>query len=157
VAEQAAVNASPVILLARVGAIDLLRLIADTLIVPRSVADEVLDPPGAQVLATTPWLKIVADPNVSPQVRAWDLGAGETAVISWGLACPGNEVVIDDLAARRCAAVMQVPVRGTLGLVLLGKRRGALPAARPMVRRLIDAGMYLSDRTAEAALRLVGE
>ncbi|HEY2737838.1 MAG TPA: DUF3368 domain-containing protein [Thermoanaerobaculia bacterium] len=46
---------------------------------------------------------------------------------------------------------------GTLGLVLRAKRTGEISAARPLVEKLRDAGMYLSDRVLEPALRLVGE
>ncbi len=30
---------------------------------------------------------------------------------------PGTAIIVDDLAARRCAATLGVPVRGTLGLI----------------------------------------
>jgi predicted nucleic acid-binding protein len=65
--------------------------------------------------------------------------------------------VVDDLAARRCAQALGIPVRGTLGLVLLGKRRGRLAAARPVLESLRRAGMYLSDSVMNRALRAVGE
>ena len=70
---------------------------------------------------------------------------------------PGTEAIVDDLAARRCAHALGVPVRGTLGLVLLGKERRRLPAARPVLEFMRQAGMYLSDRVMERALRMVGE
>jgi predicted nucleic acid-binding protein len=48
-------------------------------------------------------------------------------------------------------------VRGTLGLILTAKRRGRIPQARPLLERLRQAGMYLSDRIMDQALALVGE
>ena len=48
---------------------------------------------------------------------------------------PESVAVIDDLAARRCAAALGIPCRGCLGLVLLAKKRGVLSTARPVVRR----------------------
>jgi predicted nucleic acid-binding protein len=48
-------------------------------------------------------------------------------------------------------------VRGTLGLVLVARRRGVIPAARPVVERLRRSGMYLSDRVCDRALALIGE
>ena len=50
-----------------------------------------------------------------------------------------------------------LPLRGTLGLVLLAKKRRLIPAARPVMERLREAGLYLSDRTLDEALALVGE
>jgi predicted nucleic acid-binding protein len=71
------------------------------------------------------------------------------------VAIPGTEVILDDLAARRCAATLGIPVRGTLGIVITAKQRGAIPAARPVLEQLRLCGMYLSDRVINQAL--VGE
>lgn len=73
------------------------------------------------------------------------------------MANPGCPAVLDDLAARRCASVLAIPVHGTLGLALLAKKRGIAPAARPLVERLRQSGMYLSDKVVDQALALVGE
>ena len=61
------------------------------------------------------------------------------------------------IAARRCAAAHGVPIIGTLGVVLRSKERGLLHEARPIVRNLIDAGMFLNEQFAEQALKSVGE
>jgi predicted nucleic acid-binding protein len=66
-------------------------------------------------------------------------------------------VIVDDLAARRCAEALGLPLTGTLGLVLKAKRKGLLPAARPALGKLLAAGMYLSPRILDQALALVGE
>jgi predicted nucleic acid-binding protein len=65
--------------------------------------------------------------------------------------------IVDDLAARRCAEVLGIPLLGTLGLVLRAKRTGLLPAARPVIEKLLSAGMYLSPKILDRALALVGE
>jgi predicted nucleic acid-binding protein len=85
------------------------------------------------------------------------LGDGESSVLAWAYQYPGTEVIVDDLAARRCAAALGLPVRGTLGLVLIAKQRGAITAARPVLERLRQSGMYLSDSVLNQALALVGE
>ncbi|MEH2009054.1 MAG: DUF3368 domain-containing protein [Nostoc sp.] len=64
---------------------------------------------------------------------------------------------MDDLAARRCAAVLGIPVLGTLGIVLTAKQRGKITRARPIIENLRSSGMYLSDRVINQALALVGE
>lgn len=67
------------------------------------------------------------------------------------------EAIIDDLAGRRCAQTHGIPVRGTLGLLLLAKRRGRIEAVRPVLEGMRGTGMYLSDRLLNEALVLVGE
>lgn len=90
-------------------------------------------------------------------IQNWDLGGGESAVLSWGYAHPGTEVIIDDLAGRRCAETFGIPVRGTLGLVLIAKKREMIPAARPVLEKLRLSGMYLSEKVLNQALAKVNE
>ena len=160
-AELAAVNTSPLIYLSRAGLIDFLQVAAPRIAVPRAVADELRAWHSADEaqrnLDTLAWLEIVDANPVSPAVLAWDLGPGESAVIAYGLDSPNTELIIDDLAARRCAASFGLPVRGTLGLILAAKRRNLIPSARPILQRLIEAGMYLSPRVLDAALQHVNE
>jgi predicted nucleic acid-binding protein len=161
VAESAVVNASPLIFLSRAGLIDLLRLISSEVIVPRAVASEIEvrgeDDPTAQVLSKTPWLFVTPTPPIPAQIQAWGLGPGESSVIAWANAHQGAEAILDDLAARRCAAAFKIPVRGTLGLVLTAKQRGHISSARELLDQLRRAGMYLSDRVLNEALARVGE
>jgi len=158
---EAVVNASPLIYLSASRHLDLLRLAGTQVAVPEAVALEIRswgeDDPAARALIETSWLKVVPDPTPVASVQAWDLGAGESTVIAWALAHPGAPAVIDDLAARRCAAAHGLPVRGTLGLVLAARRRGVLPSARRVLDELREAGMYLSSAVADRALALVGE
>ena len=159
-ADVAVVNASPLIYLTGAGQLDLLLLAGDQIVVPRAVADEVgrwgADDPVARALVQTAWLEIVLNPQVPPSIQAWDLGAGEAAVLSYALAEPAV-AILDDRAGRRCALAHRIPLRGTLGLVLLAKKRGRIDAARPLLDRLRDEGMYLSDAVLHRALALVGE
>ena len=155
------VNASPLIVLARGGLFDLLRVAGDRVLVPAAVANEIsrrgAADPTVQAMREANWLMVVEDPAVPASILAWDLGAGESAVLAWARANPGTEVICDDQAARRCAAALGIPVRGTLALVLGAKRRGIVDRARPLLERLRCAGMYLSDEVIERALKKIGE
>lgn len=156
-----AVNTSPLLYLARAGLLELLKLVGPEVVVPHAVAEEVRAWPTAdaatRALDAEPWLRVVPAEPVPPVIFAWDLGPGESAVLAWGHARPGAELILDDLAARRCAAALSLPVRGTLGLVLVAKQRGLVTSARETLQRVRDAGMFLSDRVADDALRRVGE
>lgn len=140
---------------------ELLKLAATRVLVPGAVASEIEAygeaDPTALALRNTDWLESVDLDAVPLEVARWDLGRGETEVLAWALAHPGAEAVVDDLGARRCAATLGIPVRGTVGLVLFAKKLGQLPAARPVLDQLRDAGMYLSDHVMKSALALVDE
>jgi predicted nucleic acid-binding protein len=161
VAESPAVNASPLIYLARAGLLDFLQLVAETVVVPAVVTDEIrrrgLTDITVQALQNTAWVVRIDNPPIPRIIQAWDLGDGESAVLAWAYTHPGTEAIVDDLAGRRCAAALGIPVRGTLGLVLTAKRRGRITDARAVLERLRQAGMYLSDRVMNQALALVGE
>jgi predicted nucleic acid-binding protein len=160
-AERPAVNASPLILLARANLLDFLQLAGPEIVVPSPVADEIRregpQDPAARALGTISWLTVVEPPPVPAVIQAWDLGAGESSVLAWAHAHPGTLVIVDDLPGRRCAAALNIPVRGTLGLVLLAKQRGRIEAARPILQAMRASGMYLSEGVLSQALALVGE
>lgn len=158
--ERAAVNASPLIHLARGGYLSLLKLAGPEVVVPLLVAEELRRrgpaDPTLRALEENPWL-VVTEIDVPPLIQAWDLGPGESGVLAWAHSHRGALALLDDMAARRCAAALGIPVRGTLGLVILAKQRGEIRAARPVMEALRRGGLYLSDAVLDPALALVGE
>jgi predicted nucleic acid-binding protein len=153
-------NASPLIVLTKVGLERPLTELPDELLVPAAVAREVRgaseaarsgpDQPGAD-------LCIVDAPPPPQEIAAWDLGPGETAVLSLALADPSRRAILDDAAARRCARAIGVPVLGTLGVLVRAKHAGVLHRIAPTIERLREVGLYVSDEVAAAARALAGE
>lgn len=127
--------------------------------VPEAIAEEVMahSDDAARALDTVDWLERVPDATLTPRIAAWDLGPGESSVLSWALAHPRTVAVIDDYAARICAQALGLPIVGTLGLALRAKTRGEVRLAAPIVEELRKAGLYLSDRLIREALSVVGE
>lgn len=160
-ADRAAVDASPLIALSLAGHLDLLHVAAEAIIVPRAVADEVRaygpGDPAARALAATPWLVVVEPVPVPESIAGWDLGAGESAVLAWALANSPADAILDDAEARRCAATHGLRVRGTVGIVLASKVAGRIPAARPVLERLRQVGLWMSDELVAEATALVDE
>jgi predicted nucleic acid-binding protein len=155
------VNTSPLVFLVREDLLEILRAGVDEVAVPEPVIDEIrghgMDDPTVQAIDRVDWLIIVPGQEVPPAIAAWRLGPGESAVLALALAEAGSWAVVDDWGARRCARSLSIPVIGTLGLVLLAKEEGLIPAARPVVERLRRSGMYLSDAVIREALARVGE
>ncbi len=154
-------NTSPLVLLSKIGRLDLLRAGDLPVMVPRAVLDEIArhGPEDQTLLAvrSTGWLQIVPDLPVPPQLDANHLGSGELAVLALALALPGSEVVLDDKIARRRARENGLAVQGTVSFVLQGKDRGAVAAVRPILEQLRSMGMYLSDRFVAQVLTAAGE
>ena len=106
-------NASPVILLSRVGLIDLVPSLCRRLSIPSGVIAEVSR--GSAADAGRAWLQssgsrfIVSVPTLAPEMAGWDGGPGEAEVISYALQQGNSTVVLDDLAARRRARSLGLP------------------------------------------------
>ena len=160
-AKRCVVNTSPLIFLGGAGYLEFLRIPGLPVTVPAAVlreleagshTDELID-----LVQRQEWITVAESPEPQVVLRLWDLGSGEEAVLADAMANPGSEIVVDDLQARRCARSLGVPVRGTLGLVLLARKRGVIPAARPVLEKMRSKGMYLSNAVLENALHLVEE
>ena len=78
-------------------------------------------------------------------------------VIAYALAHNAERVVIDDLEARRCAKAIGLGVIGTLGIVGRAKLMGRVDEAEPLIRRLRETGLTVSDELVQRLLREVGE
>ncbi len=147
-------------MLTKAGHLDLLRLGDAAVIVPQTVVTEIeakgLDDPVPRAVRAAGWIQIEASP-AADAVAVCRLDAGEAAVLSLALGDPAAEVILDDLAGRHCARRLGIPCLGTLGLVLLAKRLGAIPRARPVLDQLRQAGLYLAADFVAAVLERVGE
>ncbi len=154
------VNASPSIVLAKIGRLDLLTNLADRVLVPGAVIAEILAGPEndpARIAMTGGWGERIEPIEVGASIIEWSLGAGESAVIAIASEHAPASAVLDDAQARSCAHTLGVPVIGTLGIALRAKRQGVIHAAAPLVRAMIESGSYVSDALARAALEAVGE
>jgi predicted nucleic acid-binding protein len=159
--ETLVINASPLIFLGNAGQLDLLRASgASRFIVPPAVLDEVTASRhvdrAARAVASAEWIERAPAVTVPTEVLEWDLGPGESAVIATCLQSAGVRPVLDDLAGRKCARAFGLRVIGTIGLVVAAHRRGHLDDPRKVLLELRAAGMWLSDRVLEQALRLAG-
>jgi predicted nucleic acid-binding protein len=149
-------NASPVILLARVGCTHLIGALAENAAIPEAVAAEIRsgpgDDPASQWIAAGS-ITITSTPIPPPELLAWDLGAGETAVLAYAMANPGSIAVLDDAAARKCAHSFSVPLLGTLAIIVRAKQQGLIPSATDVVKALRSAGFWIDDRLVGAVLK----
>lgn len=154
-------NASPLILLSKIGQIDLLRTEGVDVVIPATVLDEVSrrghDDPAVRAIRGAGWEVAAPVVPVPESVGRWKLDAGEEAVLSLAVRSPGCEVVIDDRAGRSCAEAHGLALIGTLGIVILARRIGRIAEARPLILELRRAGLRVSDDVIATALKRAGE
>jgi predicted nucleic acid-binding protein len=133
------VNASPLIYLTHVGLLDVLNEPGVPVVVPDRVVGKIAArgtaDPAVIAVGATLWIQVVPDPVIPRRVVDWGLDAGESAVLALALEQPGSQAILDDLAARHCAASLGISTQGTLGLILVAKRLGMIPEVRPLITR----------------------
>lgn len=155
------VNASPILSLSKIDRIHLLSKLCDEMIIPQGVADEISL--GGHNDSAVDWMQqsgkafIRPAPATDLKIAAWDLGMGESQVLSWAIQHPGYEAIIDDRAARKAAKVLQVPVRGTMAVIILAKQTGYISSVRTELERLIEVGLRINPALLQQALILAGE
>jgi predicted nucleic acid-binding protein len=132
-------DASPLIALHQIGRLGLVESLFDRIVIPAGVEREIAPSVGAP----PSWMSVLPAPDVlHPTLAAADLDLGETEAIGLALQERASIVVLDDLSARITAERLGLNVIGTLGLILLAKRKGLIDRVRPEVDALLVTGFY---------------
>ncbi|MBE7383582.1 MAG: DUF3368 domain-containing protein [Leptolyngbya sp. SIO1E4] len=158
---QVVINASPLIALFKGQQAELLPQLFEKIVVPQGVWEEITarkpEDIAAQQLRAVSWIQRVDTVRVPATILTWDLGKGESEVLSWVVSHPDYMAIVDDLAARRCADALGLKVLGTGATLILAKRRGLISNVAPRLKALRDAGLYLSDRLIQLLKEQAGE
>jgi predicted nucleic acid-binding protein len=154
------VDASPAIFLAKIGELGLLQLGAEEVLMPSLVfreIEQVNDSASAAVFeARGEWLT-ECEYHAAQPIASLSLGPGERAVIEQALGLGIDQVVIDDLVARRVAVQVGLKPIGTLGILLAAKLAGIIPSLSEKIEALQAAGMHLSETLIQRILIEAGE
>jgi predicted nucleic acid-binding protein len=94
---------------------------------------------------------------VAPEILIWNLGDGESDVLTFALANQGYRAVVDDKAARTCARSVGIDTLGTGGMLILAKRRGLIESVGIELHRLVQAGLWISAEMIDFLRKQAGE
>ena len=142
------VNSTPLISLAAIRRLDLLKNIFSDVIVPRAVHDEIIKSgkgkAGYSQLSSVSWFCVADVINIELKRSIMtQLDEGEAEVITIAKDKSISLVCIDEFAGRQYAALLGLNVIGTLGVLLIAKKRGFIQALKPLLDLLIDNGRYI--------------
>ena len=156
------INTGPILaLIAATGDLSLLPKLYSRVIVPREVCDEVLANGGtmfgATEFASADGLDRRTEPVVIGSLLSQLLDRGEASVVQLAISEGIETVCIDEHLGRRVARLNGLRVTGSLGILIRAKREGHALCLSDAVSRMREAGVFLSDRVIEAALREAGE
>lgn len=144
-------DASCLILLEKIGALELLHQLYNYLLVTDVVAAEYGLPLPAWVT-----VRAVQDARQA-QVLALTLDQGEASAIALALEQPECLLIIDERRGRSVAQQLGIPITGTLGVLLEAKKSGRLPAIRPLLEAIGATNFRLSAALLQVVLRQAGE
>jgi len=156
-------NTTPLINLAEIGRLDLLdKLFGQVVITPvvreELLAKESLFAAAAEAVRSDRFE--VMNPGDRLLVRGFaaTVHAGEAECLALAMEHPGSLLVLDDLAARSLAEAGGLPFTGTLGCLVVAKKRGWIDSVAPLLEDLRrNARFWISRQLEEAVLRDCGE
>jgi len=151
-------DAGPLMALGRHDLLDLLPQLFGQVWTPTFVLNECTARPelaDAQRVAgavTAGWLRVV---DTAP-IQLPGLDMGECAAIATAIELQAA-LLVDDRAARQRAEAIGLAVMGTLGILVLAKRRGLLDSVKPVAERMRSDGHYISLEALQAVMHLTDE
>ncbi|OBQ33357.1 MAG: nucleic acid-binding protein [Anabaena sp. CRKS33] len=155
-------DTTPISELAKVDHLDLLPKLFGKVVIPQGVFDElqVGEHPAAKLVQDLPWLEVVMVDNqqlVRELQQSFKLDLGESEAIALAEEISASGLLIDERAARKVAMARKLPLIGTVGILLLGKRRGLLDSVKDVLDEMQAQGMRISERLYVQVLTLAQE
>jgi predicted nucleic acid-binding protein len=154
-------DSGPLISLARIERLSLLQGLFGVVRIPEAVMGEVAQGaaegrPGAVDIRAAAWIEVVRVDATATAGYELLVDAGEAAAIALAKS-EGGLLLIDDDRGRRLALRLGLAVKGTLGLLVLARRRGHIERVRPLLDALLQQGIHISQRLVDATMHEVGE
>jgi predicted nucleic acid-binding protein len=142
--------------------LDLLPKLFGKVVIPQGVFDElqVGEHPAAKLVQNLSWLEIVTVDNqqlVRELQQSFKLDLGESEAIALAEEIGASQLLIDERAARKVAMARKLPLIGTVGILLLAKRRGLLDSVKDVLNEMQAQEMRISDRLYVQVLTLAQE
>lgn len=155
-------NTTPLSELAKIGQLDLLHRVFGQIVVPQEVYDEITTGthPAAALVPLATWIEILPVTDTAALLKLQvesELDRGETAAILLAQELGADRLLLDDLDGRREAIARNLPVTGTLGILLTAKQRGLISSVRPLIDALMAQGKRISQQLYAEVLAIASE
>jgi len=153
------INASPIIFLTKLELINHIPSLFEEFVIPTGVKDEILQysDEANKWISGKGNLYIRDVGNIPSYINAWDLGKGETEVIAFAKKNKDFIAALDDKAARNCAYSLDINVLGTIGIILLLKKKKIIKDSENQLNKLRNTGYRINDDLFRHAIELSKE
>ena len=156
------VNTTPLIALSHVGQLNILKKLYGEIIIPEAVYRELSVKEESvckkTVDSSLDWIRVDTIENqMAKTMYRTQLHDGEVEVMILAKEIAADVVIIDDANAKKHAKYLDLPVTGTLGVLIKAKQQGYIDELKPVLQRMVENGIYISQSLIELCLKQVGE
>lgn len=153
-------DTSPILSLALIGRLELLRDLYGTIMIPQAVRSEIaVEQSGAPEVAQTDWIITrPIDPNIVLKLLLREVDRGEAEAIALALQTNADVLLIDERKARHLAAYLELGIVGLLDVLQEAKQRQLIVSVKPILDDLIARARFrLSHKLYQRILFTAGE
>jgi predicted nucleic acid-binding protein len=154
-------DTSPILSLALIGRLELLRDLYSTIVIPEAVRSEITSTAqsGARDVAQADWIStrpIV--PDVVLKLLLREVDRGEAEAIGLAVQLKADVLLIDERKARHLAAYLELGVVGLLDVLQDAKQRHLITSVNPILDDLITRARFrVSHKLYQRTLFTAGE
>lgn len=143
-------DTSCLILLYKIGEIELLQKVFGTIFITETVSVEFKKP-------IPNWIQIRNPKNNLHIALRGFIDAGEATSISLATEYKECLLIIDELKGRKIAKELEINITGTLGVLVTAKNNGIIESVKPILKKIRNTNFRLSDELIEKVLFLANE
>ncbi len=153
-------DSTTIIAFSRIRKLKLLQQIVGKIIIPEEVSKELFEYKKADVtsIKACKWIKVKkvkSKNNVELLMTTLDSGEAEVVILSKEL--KADLVIIDELSARKVAMMLDLPLIGTVGLLIAAKEKGFIDKVKPIWDDMIAHGIRYGKEFYFKVLEEIGE
>ena len=144
-------DTSCIILLDKIGELDILRKLFGTIITTSEVAEEFGQPLPS-------WFQIrqPKDKNYQLLIESF-VDEGEASAIALALESGNGLLIIDDRKGRKLARQLGLSIIGTIGIIVDAKLAGIIPSVKPVLVKIRTTNFRITETLELLILRKAGE
>lgn len=155
-------NSSPLIHLAKIDKLALLREYFHVIIIPEIVYKECIlegkDRPEAISIQSAEWIEVVqAQDKKLIKLLQSSLDDGESEAISLAVEVGADLILLDDSDAREKARLYNLNITGTIGILLRAKIDGKVSSFKDILAKLKETGFWIHEGLEARLLIEAGE
>jgi predicted nucleic acid-binding protein len=144
-------DTSCLILLEKIGELDLLHRVFGEIFITQEVA-------GEYGLNLPEWISVQNPNNKNYQkILEASVDRGEASSIALAVELADCLLIIDDLKGRNLAEALGIRITGTLGIILGAKLSGKIPSVKPLLAKIKQTDFHFSEELENRILTKANE